>query len=62
MAAEIISTVERRRSWPNEVKLRIIEEALAPGALIAAVGGSRPQSLIPPEGGHRPQRLSCSNP
>ncbi len=37
MAAEIISTVERRRSWPPEVKLRIIEEALAPGASIAAV-------------------------
>lgn len=37
MAAEIISTVERRRSWPTEVKLRIIEEALGPGASIAAV-------------------------
>lgn len=37
MVAEIISTVERRRRWPTEVKLRIIEEALAPGASIAAV-------------------------
>jgi transposase len=37
MAAEIISTVERRRSWPPEVKLRIIDEALVPGASIAAV-------------------------
>lgn len=37
MVAEIISTVERRRNWPTEVKLRIIEEALAPGASIAAV-------------------------
>jgi transposase len=37
MAAEIISTVERRRNWPPEVKLRIMEEALAPGASIAAV-------------------------
>ena len=37
MAAEIISTVERRRNWPPEVKLRIIEEALRPGATIAAV-------------------------
>ena len=37
MAAEIISTVERRRNWPPEVKLRIIEEALEPGASIAAV-------------------------
>ncbi len=37
MAAEIISTVERRRSWPTEVKLRIMGEALVPGASIAAV-------------------------
>jgi len=37
MAAEIISTVERRRSWPTEVKLRIMDEALAPGSSIAAV-------------------------
>ena len=37
MAADIISTIERRRNWPPEVKLRIIEEALAPGASIAAV-------------------------
>ena len=37
MVAEIISTVERRRNWPTEVKLRIIEEALAPGASISAV-------------------------
>jgi transposase len=37
MATEIISTVERRRNWPPEVKLQIIEEALAPGTSIAAV-------------------------
>jgi transposase len=37
MAAEIISTVERRRQWPAEEKLRIMSEALAPGATIAAV-------------------------
>jgi transposase len=37
MAAEIISTVERRRNWSTEVKLRIMDEALAPGASIAAV-------------------------
>jgi transposase len=36
MAAEIISTVERRRQWPTEDKLRIMSEALAPGATIAA--------------------------
>jgi transposase len=37
MAAEIISTVERRRQWPTEQKLRIMSEALAPGATIAAI-------------------------
>src|SRR2546423_594472 len=37
MAAEIISTIERRRRWPTEEKLRIMDEALAPGASIAAV-------------------------
>ena len=37
MVAEIISTVERRRNWPTEVKLRIMEEAIAPDASIAAV-------------------------
>ena len=37
MAAEIISTVERRRHWSDEEKRRIVSEALAPGASIAAV-------------------------
>ena len=37
MAGEIISTVERRRHWPDEEKLRILSEALAPGATVAAV-------------------------
>ena len=37
MAAEIISTVERRRHWPDEEKLRNMSEALAPGATVAAV-------------------------
>jgi transposase len=37
MAAEIISTIERRRNWPAQEKLRIMEEALTPGASIAAV-------------------------
>ena len=37
MASEIISTVERRRQWPTEEKLRIMSEALAPGATIAAI-------------------------
>ena len=37
MAAEIISTIERRRHWPGEEKLRILSEAVAPGATVAAV-------------------------
>jgi transposase len=37
MPAEIISTVERRRRWPSEEKLRIMSEALEPGAVVAAV-------------------------
>ena len=37
MAAEIISRVERRRHWPDEEKLRILSEALAAGATVAAV-------------------------
>ena len=37
MVSEIISTVERRRDWPTRVKLRIMDEALTPGASIAAV-------------------------
>jgi transposase len=34
---EIISMMERRRQWPREEKLRIMEEALAPGATVAGV-------------------------
>jgi len=37
MAGEIISTVERRRRWPTEEKLRIMSEALERGAVVAAV-------------------------
>ena len=37
MVAEIISTVERRRHWPDDEKLRILSEALLPGATVAAV-------------------------
>ena len=37
MGGEIISTVERRRPWPTEEKLRILCEALEPGATVAAV-------------------------
>jgi len=34
---EIISTVERRRRWTAEEKLRILEDALSPGAAVSAV-------------------------
>ena len=34
---EMISTVERRRQWPDEEKLRIMREALAPGSVASAV-------------------------
>jgi transposase len=37
MVAEIISTVERRRRWPDDEKLRILSESLVPGATVAAV-------------------------
>lgn len=37
MAVEIISTVDRRRNWPTEEKLRIMSEALEKGATISAV-------------------------
>ena len=37
MAAEIISRVERRRKWSTEARLRILSEALEPGATVTAV-------------------------
>ena len=37
MAREIITSVERRRKWPDEEKLRIMSEALVPGASTCAV-------------------------
>jgi transposase-like protein len=39
MGSEIIEVVERRRRWPVEVRLRILDEVLQPGASIAAVAG-----------------------
>ena len=39
MVAEIISTVERRRHWPDEEKRRILSEVLAPGATVADRNG-----------------------
>ena len=36
MSAEVIQLIERRRSWPTELKLEILLEALQPGTTIAA--------------------------
>jgi transposase len=36
MGSEIIEVVERRRRWPVEVRLKILDEVLQPGASVAA--------------------------
>ena len=37
MTREVISTIERRRKWSDDEKVRIMSEALAPGAVASAV-------------------------
>jgi transposase len=37
MGTEIIEVVERRRRWPVEARLRILDEVLRPGSSVAAV-------------------------
>lgn len=37
MVGEIISRVERRRRWTTEQKLKILAEALEPGAVVSVV-------------------------
>jgi transposase len=37
MGSEVIEVVERRRRWPAEVRLRILDEVMEPGASVAAV-------------------------
>jgi transposase len=37
MVGEIISRVERRRKWSSEQKVKILTEALEPGATVSAV-------------------------
>ena len=37
MVGEIISRVERRRRWTSEQKVKILAEALEPGATVSAV-------------------------
>lgn len=39
MGTEIIEVVERRRRWPVEVRLKILDEVLQPGASVSAVAG-----------------------
>jgi len=41
MRAEILVGPERRRRWSEEEKARIVEEAFAPGACVAAVARRR---------------------
>ena len=41
MGSEIIEVVERRRRWPVEVRLRILDEVLRPGASVAAINHHR---------------------
>jgi len=37
MVAEVIQVVERRRRWSTEFKMKVLTEALQPGASMAAV-------------------------
>lgn len=37
MSSEVIAIVERRRRWPPEEKLKILDEVLRPGASVAAI-------------------------
>lgn len=39
MGSEIIEVVDRRRRWPVEVRFRILDEVLQPGASVSAVAG-----------------------
>ena len=37
MRVEVLSGVERRRRWSRDDKMRIIEETLAPGAVVTEI-------------------------
>jgi transposase-like protein len=37
MTREVTATIERRRQWSDELKLRIMGEALRPGSVASAV-------------------------
>ena len=46
---EVIAGVERRRSWSDDEKARILEQTLTPGAVISEVArrnGLSPQQLF----------------
>jgi|SRR5215510_14578724 len=37
MGSEVIEVVERRRRWPTEIRLKLLNEVMQPGASVAAV-------------------------
>jgi transposase len=40
MRVEVLGGVERRRRWSRDDKMRIIEETLAPGAVVTEIACS----------------------
>jgi transposase len=42
---EVLSGPDRRRSWPDETKIAIVTEALAPGAVVSEV--ARRHDVVP---------------
>src|SRR5207302_1673607 len=46
MRVEVLGGVERRRRWSRDDKMRIIEETLAPGAVVTGARCSEP-TMIP---------------
>ena len=37
MRVEVLGGIERRRRWPRDDKMRMIEETLAPGAVVTEI-------------------------
>lgn len=37
MRVEVLGAIERRRRWSRDLKMRIIEETLAPGAVVSEI-------------------------
>jgi hypothetical protein len=42
---EVFTKPERRRDWPDETKIAIVAESLAPGVNISAVGAATGSTL-----------------